>query len=188
MIVLPAPDRRGHLDGLCFVTLWTTGPDPTFDGVLRFQAIRGSRDASAGERFDRTCNPFTSSEPENVSPAVWRAAEAIGLSRQRIEASPDVADVWAELRAFVGAGPIVVPDAESFAAWSAHLSGTRDAIPACIGLSEMAGLFVPGRLALRRAELVTLLGSASGAVDVAEPSAGGALEPEQLRTALIHLV
>jgi ATP-dependent DNA helicase DinG len=187
------PDRRCHLEGLCFVTLWTTGPDPAFDGILRVQALRGRSDPSAGdenalERFDRTCNPFAETDAESISPAVWRAAEALGLSRERIEASAAVADVWDELRSFVGAGPIVAPDAESFATWFRHLSGTRTAMPPCIGLSEMAGLFVPGRLALRRAELVTLLGATSNAGDGAGTSARHAADPESLRAALIELV
>jgi ATP-dependent DNA helicase DinG len=182
MIVPPASGRRGHLEGLCFVTLWTTGPDPALDGVLRVQALRPDPLNHGWSVFDRVCNPFAGAEDEAGSAAGRRAADAHGLSRAHLEAAPPVADVWGDLRAFVGGGPLIVPDAERFESWFAHLSGSHAAVPLCIGLAEITALFLPGRLSLRRAELVELFASGS------DEHGAGRSGPAELRSASIHLV
>ena len=77
----PLPWEGLSLGGLAFGSLWTTGPDPTVDGVVRLLALR-----AAGESFDRRCDP----------------------DGQADAASFDAA--WPELERFLGAGPVVVPD------------------------------------------------------------------------------
>src|SRR5439155_21464786 len=56
--------------------------------------------------------------------------------------------------------------------------GPNAGMPLAIGLAEMAALFFPGRLALRRGELVSMLSSATS------PCAYG---PRELRSALLEL-
>lgn len=150
-------ERRGPLDGLVLCCLWTTGPDPALDGVLRMSAMRRGADRETWERFDRLCNPFEGRDPDPSSIVEERLARVFGVTREQLASVETCADVWDEFREFVGAGPIVVPDIESFGNWYAHLSGSRGSIPLGVGLAEMAALFLPGRLASKRAELVPLL-------------------------------
>jgi ATP-dependent DNA helicase DinG len=204
MIVPPSQGRGGDFAGLCFATLWTTGPDPALDGVLRVQAERAGGGAGGHARFDRFCNPFAGSAEDRIVDGAKAADGALdaagarlerdfGLTRVHLAASPPIAEVWDDARAFLGAGPVVVPDAEIFESWFAHLSGTRAGTPMCIGLSEIAAAFLPGRLALRRAELITLLAgggpeAAGGLAREAGRTGSRADGPAELRAALTELV
>ena len=189
----PPRERRGPLDGVAFVTLWTTGPDPTLDGVFRVQILRAGREPGTWERFDRFTNPFAGrgssrhaptagdagdDAPASESSASARMVREYGVTRAQLESTSSAADVWPEVIAFLGRGPVVAPDAENFEAWHAHLSGSSATAPRTIGLAEIAALFLPGRLALRRGELVALLSRA--------PAPKHA--PEHVRTALIEIV
>lgn len=170
--------RPGSLESVCFVTLWTTGADTALDGVLRLSAMRRGPDASTWETFDEFCNPFAGADGSEIDAARARIEREYGVGGATLAAAPVAADVWSEFLAFVGDGPLIAPDAENFEAWCAHLSGSRSAMPPCIGLAEVAGLFLPGRLALKRADLVALLADAPAR----------AHGPEDLRMALTALV
>jgi ATP-dependent DNA helicase DinG len=111
----PLPWEGLSLGGLAFGSLWTTGPDPTVDGVVRLLALR-----AAGESFDRRCDP----------------------DGQADAASFDAA--WPELERFLGAGPVVVPDVAEFEAWRTHATGRRSEGIDAIGLDEIASLLLPG--------------------------------------------
>lgn len=144
-----------------FVVPWTTGPDPGLDALVRVQAIRPGERAGAWESLDVVCGPLDGS------------AASRGLAT--IEAA-SAEDAWARLVEFVGALPVVAPDAEAHSAWHEHLTGRESG--ASIGLDELAGLFLPGRLAGRREGLVALL-----AKDAPERAFG----PHELRGAAIEL-
>lgn len=118
-----------------FVVPWTTGPDPGLDALIRVQVIRPGVRAGTWESLDVSCT------------------ESASIEGVATDFNP--VDAWARMLEFVGALPIVVPDAETFRAWHEHATGRETG--ACIGLDELAGLFLPGRLAGRREGLVALL-------------------------------
>lgn len=150
-----------------FVVPWTTGPDPGLDALVRIQAIRPGGTPGTWDVFDSVCLPRDTSAA---------AARAFGLEVAQAESAPTAEEAWAGLVAFVGPLPLVVPDAESFGAWHEHLTGLGTG--ACIGLDELAGLFLPGRLAGRREGLVALF-----APDAPEQAFG----PNDLRAAAVEL-
>ncbi|MBL8861010.1 MAG: hypothetical protein JNK02_03280 [Planctomycetes bacterium] len=164
-----APARAPRVRGPqpAFVVAWTSGPDPALDVLVRVRALRPARDGQGLELLD-------------VEVASRRAAPAAGAAppepeRVDDEGAPGPEEAWGALTAFVGTLPLVVPDAEAFTAWHEHL--TRTAVPTSVGLDELCALFLPGRLAGRRAGLVALL------ADADERAFG----PEDLRRATIEL-
>lgn len=171
---IPAPRGAGTAEPRqvrgprpAFVVPWTTGPDPGLDALVRIQAIRPGDEPGTWDRFDSVC------VPRDASAA---AALAFGVEAAELERAPPPEEAWAALCGFVGTLPTVVPDAEAFGAWHEQLTGR--ATGACIGLDELAGLFLPGRLAGRREGLVALF-----AADAPEQSFG----PHDLRVAAIEL-
>jgi len=144
---LPRTPARGLRPA--FVVPWASGPDPAIDALVRVQAIRPSIDGSGWETFDAICRPA-----ENM----LVAARTFGLGAADLEHARSVEEVWSELRAFLGPLPLVVPDAEAFESWHEHVTG--ETTGACVGLDELCGLFLPGRLAGKREGLVALLASA----------------------------
>ncbi len=151
---------------IVFVSFETTGPDPAYDGILRFRAER--RGADGTERFDRFCNPFADApERWDGDPALRRIAEPL---RAAARCAPPLEDVWRSLREFTGDCRVVGSRIESVEPWVTHLDRRGEA-PLCIGVAEIRGLFYPGRDGLR-----AVRGPASGE------------DPAELRGALRELV
>ena len=136
-----------------FVALSCSGPDPAIDDVHRIRAIRD------GEGFDRSCE-----------------APAADGDQGEIRA------IWTEFERFAAGSLVVAAHAETFEAWAAHLAGRRTGIPAVCGLSDVAALLFPGRLAHRREGLVLeFCATDSERARDAEPT------PENVREALGEL-
>jgi len=169
---------------IAFCTLWTSGPDTTLDGVFRIQAVRAAGGGGTWERFGRWCDPFPDSAGD-AGAATARMVAEFGVSRAQVEGAPPAGAVWAELVDFLGDATIVVDEAESFEAWWAHLGGAGARAPDCVGLVEVAALFLPGRLAGRRQELAHDLCGDETARALPSPRAIG---PEHLQAALGELV
>ncbi len=161
-----------------FAVLWSTGPDPGLDGLLRLQAIRTGE---GGERFDRWCAP-SSSEGDDPG-RDGRVSADFGAAALEAEPDGEAAEIWREFAEFAGKRLVVVADGESFEAWASFLSGRPLGGQAVCGLTEAARLLFPGRLAHRREELVAEL----CATDPSRPSPL-AVGPEELREALGELV
>jgi len=150
-----------------FVVPWVSGPDPTLDHLLRIQAIRPGARAGTWERFDRVCA---------ARDAAAAAVRAFGLQGEHDAEIVTAEQAWADCMAFTGGLPLVVPDSEAFGAWHQHLSPR--VAPTNVGLDELCGLFLPGRLAARREGLVALL-----ATDAPVRAFG----PEDLRSATTEI-
>jgi ATP-dependent DNA helicase DinG len=117
-VATAAPWHALELDRVAVCSLWTTGPDPSVDRLVRVAAQRTDPADGGPVRFDRAC-----------------AAEG------------PVAPLWAELELFLGAGPVIVADLAEFEAWRAHAVGRRDELrgaPPVLGLAELGGLLLPG--------------------------------------------
>jgi len=160
-------DRNVRGPRPAFVVPWTTGPDPGLDALVRIQAIRPGADAGTWESFDALCVPRESAAS---------AAREFGLDGSAFEGALGPEAAWAEMAAFVGSLPLVVPDAEAFEAWHEQMTGRETG--ACIGLDELCGLFLPGRLAGRREGLVALL---------TKDAPARAFGPQDLRGAAVEL-
>ncbi|HUR28173.1 MAG TPA: helicase C-terminal domain-containing protein, partial [Planctomycetota bacterium] len=164
-------------DPLAFVQLWTSGPDPSVDGLVRIEALRC--DGETLERFERWSNPF----PGGAEPAASaRMVRELGVQSRDLEQGVSGEVAWAELAAFVGRSSLVVLDAEVFAAWSAHFE--KRASERCVlGLAEFSAQWLPGRLASSKEGLIPrLLGSNR------EHRAPNAISAGDLQSALAELV
>lgn len=150
----PTRERTSPLETVAFCTLWTSGSDPSIDGVVRVHALRPARAGRPAERFERICDPSAGRELDAA--ALERIERDFGIARDAWSSAASPADAWRDFQAFVGAGPIVAADAEVFDAWNAQLSSELDRRVVTLGLTEIVSLFLPGRLALRRDELVEL--------------------------------
>lgn len=172
----PAQPGPGGSDaGLVLVTLWSSGPDPAQDSLLRVQAARSADQA----RLDLVCAPAAA---ELAQPAfAARVQREFGLGLHELGAGLDASDAWRELAEFAGAARVVVADLESFEAWRAHFAGGEHELARAIGLCEIAALFLPGRWSARREELVASL---LGASEPAHPRAHG---PDELARAAAEL-
>lgn len=163
---------------LSFVLIWTSGPDPTLDGVVRLLARRRTA-AGTWEEFDRWCDPLAG--VEHTAPDHVHLAARFGRSPAELAGAADARTVWRELRAFLGDGPLVAQDSASLRTWCAHLAGGDPDLPPTIGLSELAALILPGRLAQRREDALAAL---------VEPTAGpgsDAYAPSDLALAVDEL-
>jgi hypothetical protein len=177
-----APWPPAALGRVAACVLWTTGPDTTIDGVFRVQALRRGADG-AWQAFDAFCDPFPrradgdtdADEPvaradaDHAVQANARMVREFGVNGQDLAGRPPAEEVWPELARFLGAGPVLVLDAEAFDGWAAHLSRARSGLPHAIGLCEAAALYVPGRLANRREELVADLVDAPERFSASDP-------------------
>jgi ATP-dependent DNA helicase DinG len=152
MALLPTDPRPEQAEGLpwggcpptpssAFATIWATGPDTTLDGVFRVRGLRRSPEGG-WESFDRFCRPF---EGRDGDPATARMLREYGVSGSDLAGAPPAAEAFAGLLEFIGEGPLVVPDAQTFDAWRHHLCGSREGDAAVIGISEIASLCFPGR-------------------------------------------
>ena len=177
-------DEEGAGDAPAFCVLWTTGPDTGLDGVFRMQALRRTPDGHGWESFDRTCDPFPN-RAADTGAATARMAREFGVTARTLEARPPACEIIGELQAFIGPRSLVVDDGEAFDSWWRHLARASDAGPERVGLTEMASLLLPGRLAGRREGL---------AADLCPPQATAALPsdravgPEHLQAALRELI
>jgi methylated-DNA-[protein]-cysteine S-methyltransferase len=157
--------------------LWTTGPDPSVDSVVRLLAIkRGSIDGQV-ERFDRFCQP-DSPDPDREGAARVGGREDFGLDPNEHVASLPLSQLWPELERFLAAGPVLVPDLTEFDAWRAHAGVQRDAT----GL----GLLVLG---IRNLAALLLPGAPSDLADpIAKSANARALQPEDVRARAVEIV
>ena len=92
--------------------------------LARRREIRAIRD---GEVFDRSCE----------------APSADGDLGE-------IRAIWTDFERFAAGSLVVAAHAQTFEAWAAHLAGRRTGLPAVCGLSDVAALLFPGRLAHRR--------------------------------------
>lgn len=164
-----------------FVVLWTTGPDPGLDSLVRIQAIAAGEGEADQERFDRWCRLPSTGEGDFRRDG--RIASDYGAAALERAADGEPAELWRELAEFAGDRLLVVADAALFEAWASFLAGRPIDRSAVCGLTEAARLLLPGRLALRREELVADL----CAPNEHRPSAL-AVAPEELREAFGELV
>ena len=160
------------LERTAFVVLWATGPDTALDGLFKLEALKRSSPEAAWEHFETLCRPFEGSDAS----ASARMAHEYGITGPMLQGAPTAALAFAQLADFVEDCTVLTSDSETFDAWwQAHAAERPQ--PASIGVADVAALFLPGRLALRREELVPDL-------------AGGerrALTCEQVRAALLAL-
>lgn len=145
----PAPRPVPPLQRVAFVVLWATGPDTALDGLFRIEARRRESPGDPWERYETLCRPFDSDD----AAASQRMAQEHGVTGPMLEGAPDAADAFAELARFVAGCTVLTSDSEAFDAWWKHHACTT-AQPASIGVADVAALFLPGRLALRREALV----------------------------------
>ena len=129
--------------------LWTTGPDTALDGIFRLLAMRLDAGGS-WEVFDRTCDPFPV-DPSGADPtpgsATARMVREFGVRRADLCDAVPLEEAWAGFRAFLGEGPVIVPDAGSFVDWCEHLDSRVG--NSGVGNSGVAGAGAgPGPLAL----------------------------------------
>jgi len=115
------PWGRLPLENLVFLSLWTTGPDPTVDSVVRLLALRLAGATSGPERFDQVCK-----------------AESLE-------------ETWIPFERFLGNAPLLVPDLAEYTAWRTHATGRNHDRGEVIGLDELASLLLPGSNFVRRA-------------------------------------
>lgn len=153
-----------------FVVLWATGPDPGLDGVFRVLALAPAPDG--WRAFDRWCRPY------DDEAASARMAREFGVTGADLEGASEPREVWKELDIFLGEASVVAPDGEAFDGWSQALGGRPRR---SLGLDELAGLWLPGRLMHRREGLArALVGAGEG------PPA--ALLPSELVQAIAELL
>src|SRR5690349_21620352 len=161
-----------------FVQLWTSGPDPALDGLVRIEALRC--DGERLERLERWSNPFLNG-PEPAASA--RMVRELGVQSRDLEQAASGEAAWSELSAFLGSRPLVVLDAEVFGAWAAHFEKRAATRRTVLGLSEFTALWLPGRLASAKEGLVArLLGSHR------EHRAPNAISAGDLQASLAELV
>ncbi len=132
----PGPARNA-----VFVVLGVSGADPRVDGLFRLQAQRRGPDGSF-EEFDRRCDPFPACEGGS---ATRRMAQESGRDLTDRGQPPPAAELSQAFFEFLGPGPTIVLDSQAAAAWLAWLAAGRQAVPAVLGIEEIAGLLLPGR-------------------------------------------
>jgi len=175
-----APERPA------LVTFWATGPDTAVDGVFRVFALRPAAEGDGWESFDRFARPFDDGDDAS---ATRRMLREYGVSGAELEDAAPAAQVWSALREFLGGStegsdppPLIVLDAEGFAAWDGRYARGGEALGGCIGLVDLAALLLPGRLASQREGLIDAL------TDAVERPSALAVTPADLQAALAGLV
>ena len=131
-------------------TLWTTGPDTTSDVAVKAAAMRRTP-AGDWELFEELCAPPGEGSDADLETA---ALERFGISEDAWRAGRPLEEVGADLRAFLGDGPVLVTDGPTFEGWLEHMVGESGAAPPTLDLAEMARLVAPGPLAARGEALV----------------------------------
>lgn len=171
--------KREPEESPAFCTLWVTGPDTTLDGIFRVQALRKSR-TGEWERWERWCRPFE--ETETDASVTARMRREFGVTSEELADAPTAREIWPELIEFLGARRIVVLDAAAFEAWFANSAERDTETPVAIGLTELASLLFPGRLANRGERLI------EDFVELDDPAHPLATGPEELQGALRALL
>ncbi len=137
------------LERTAFVVLWATGSDTALDGVFKVEALKRHAPDEPWQTFEALCKPEADSDPV----ASARMAAEYGVDARELGAAEPVQGVFERLAGFLEGCTVLTADAEGFEAWwSHHLAPATP--PASLGLCDLAALFLPGRLALRREELV----------------------------------
>ncbi len=145
--------------GLAFASIWSTGQSIERDRVFRLSAIKLTD--GVWTSFDAFCQPFQSDSTDDPR-ATKRMSSEFGVQGPELAGCPPAEECWPELRAFLEGLPVVVLDRGHFADWGRALGGVH-AGPT-VGISELAELLCPGRLASLGEGLVAhLLPSASRA-------------------------
>ncbi|MDZ4773488.1 MAG: helicase C-terminal domain-containing protein [Planctomycetota bacterium] len=161
MIVPPKPTavaRRNPLAGIVFVTIWATGSDPALARIVRVTALKATGTAGEWDLFERLTNPFADQDDEAGRTAIAAHIERdFGIARAQFGNAASADDAWEKLIAFIDGAGVVAPDADVFESWFEHFARRRGGTPPCIAPCDVAALFLPGRLASKRAELVSLL-------------------------------
>jgi ATP-dependent DNA helicase DinG len=161
MIVPPTPPdaaRRNPLAGLAFVTTWATGADPALDRIVRVAAMKAGETSGEWETFERFANPFEDEDGEGERAATTKRIEReFGIDASDLLDAPTATGAWDAMIEFVDGATVVAADADVFEGWFEHFARARRGAPACIAPCDVAALFLPGRLASKRADLVGLL-------------------------------
>lgn len=168
-----APERPA------FVTFWATGPDTAVDGVFRVMALRPAAKGDGWESFDRFARPFDDAADGS---ATKRMLREYGVGNAELDGATDARTAWAELREFIGARPIVVPDAEALDAWNGRYARGSSTPRDCVGLVDLAALLLPGRLASLRESLIDAL------TDGSDRPSSLAASPADLQAAVTGLL
>jgi len=163
---------------VAFAAIWTTGPDPGADRALRLMAER--TDALGAGAFDRLLRA-QAAQAEDA--ADRRTQRELGLTAADLESGADAREATAELCGFLEGATVVVPERAPFEAWLARLTGTGEVPVRVVGLTEVAALLLPGRLASEGARLAAKL---TGSDELARRPR--AVRPADLRDALAELV
>ncbi|MFT5288637.1 MAG: ATP-dependent DNA helicase DinG [Planctomycetota bacterium] len=165
-----------NLHSLAFATMWSTGPDPERDGVVRVAAWKRSADGSSWIEMVRLCDPF----PERKDKAQSRrTVREFKLDAADLSGAPSSNDAYAELADFLEGCTVITLDRRPFLTWARELSGGEEPPFRTLDLSSLAALFLPGRLSAAGDGLVNqLLG-----LDPAATSKR-ALDPAHLHAAL----
>ena len=137
----PSPWEDLPLERLVSFSIWTTGPAPTVDGVVRLLAERRAEATEHAEIFDRLCAGST--DPKRIE-------EEFGLSPERFAGAEDLDVVWSAFEGFLGRDLLLVPDLAEFSAWWTHATGRDLERVDAIGLDELANLLLPGSDRARR--------------------------------------
>ncbi len=178
MSASPLTSKSGR--PVAFVTLWYSGEDPTLDVLLRLQAIRPGEVSSEWEHFDVWCDPGEAlREDPRRDELLERLTERFGTLPAGLEGQAE--EAWRDLADFIAGHLVVSPDRAAMESWAAFLGGGFDAVPPSVGLSDVAALLFPGRMAHRGSALAADLTSG-------ERASEEALTPDDLRLALTELV
>src|SRR5258708_8713981 len=96
---------------LVYCTLWTSGPDPAQDGLVRLSAAS----ADGAQVLDLLCAPFPG------APGSWGCEERLrrefGLEPEELAGAADPARAWEELARLALGATLVVADLEGFEVW-----------------------------------------------------------------------
>ncbi|MDF1837837.1 MAG: helicase C-terminal domain-containing protein [Planctomycetota bacterium] len=122
------------------VTLWTTGSDPTLDGLVRIVARKMAPGDDSGHvletpkgkasktltsegpwlELDQFCDPFPD-RPKQLGASSAAIHRRYGLDDAALRDQEPAHVRWAEFREFVGEAPLLVHDAELFRSWQNNL-------------------------------------------------------------------
>lgn len=149
------------------VSLRTSGPDPAIDDLRGLLALGPVEEGASWGELELACGPEEGLEAGQGGPD---------------PALPPPAAAFRELWTFAAGRPLVVLEAESFGAWAARSGAARADLPPAVGLSELASLVAPSRLAVRPTDLLEALRPAR------EATGGATADAHALRAALAELL
>jgi ATP-dependent DNA helicase DinG len=143
-----APAIKDPLEnGLAFATIWSTGQSTERDRIFRLSALKCVD--GQWSSFDSFCRPFQREDDDAKSKDNFRAtkrmATEFGVEGPELSGCDSAEELWPELRAFIEGLPTIVLDRYNFESWGEALGGAHAG--QSIGISEVAELLCPGRLA-----------------------------------------